>query len=62
MRMVRRIGLYIGLVVVAVVVSVAAALGAIALGIPSDTARWIGLGAFLVCVGVIVYFMEFQRS
>jgi hypothetical protein len=62
MRMVRRIGLYIGLIVVAAVVSVAAALGAQALGVPNDTARWVGFGVLVVCLGVIVYFMEFARS
>jgi hypothetical protein len=44
-----------------VVVGVAAALRALALGAARDIAPWIGLGAFIVCAGVIVSFMEFQR-
>jgi hypothetical protein len=62
MRMVRRIGLYIGLVLLAAFVSAAVAFAAVRMGASSAIAPWIGLGAFIVCAGVIVYFMEFQRS
>jgi hypothetical protein len=31
------------------------------MGVPSTLAPWVGLGAFLVYAGVIVYFMEFRR-
>jgi hypothetical protein len=61
MRMVRRLALYVGLVVVALLLAVAAALVAVALGVATDAAQWVGLGGLLVCFGVIVYFMEFRR-
>jgi uncharacterized membrane protein HdeD (DUF308 family) len=61
MRMVRRLALYVGLVVVAAILAIAAGLVAVALGIASDAARWVGLGVLVVCLGVIVYFMEFRR-
>jgi hypothetical protein len=60
--MVRRIGLYIGLVLLAALVSAGVAYAASRMGAPSYIAPWIGLGAFIVCAGIIVYFMEFQRS
>jgi hypothetical protein len=60
--MVRRIALYVGLVLLALVVSAGVAYAAVRMGAPSAIAPWIGLGAFIVCAGVIVYFMEFQRS
>ena len=62
MRMVRRIGLYVGLVLLAVLLSAGVAYAAGRMGVPSTVAPWIGLGAFMVCAGLIVYFMEFQRS
>jgi hypothetical protein len=62
MRMVRRIGLYIGLVLLAALLSAGVAYAAVGMGVSSTTAPWIGLGAFIACAGVIVYFMEFQRS
>ena len=62
MRMVRRIVLYIGLVLLAALVSAGVAYAAVRLGVPSTIAPWIGLAAYIVCAGVIVYFMEFQRS
>jgi hypothetical protein len=62
MRMVRRIALYVGLVLLAVLVSAGVAYASLRMGVSSAIAPWIGLGAFLVCAGVIVYFMEFQRS
>lgn len=62
MRMVRRIALYIGLVLLGVLLSAGVAYAAMRLGISSALAPWIGLGAFIVCAGIIVYFMEFQRS
>jgi hypothetical protein len=61
MRMVRRLALYVGLVVVAAILAIAAGLVAVALGIAADAARWVGLGVLVVCLVVIVYFMEFQR-
>jgi hypothetical protein len=61
MRMVRRLALYVGLVVVAFVLAVATALVATALGVASDAAQWVGFGALVVCALVIVYFMEFRR-
>jgi hypothetical protein len=61
MRMVRRLALYVGLVVVAFILAVAAALVAVALGVATDAARWVGLGVLVVCLVVIVYFMEFRR-
>jgi hypothetical protein len=61
MRMVRRLALYVGLVVVAFILAVAASLVALALGVPNDTAQWVGFGFLLVCAAVIVYFMEFRR-
>jgi hypothetical protein len=54
MRMVRRLALYVGLVVVAFIL-------AVALGVPNDIAQWVGFGVLLVCAAVIVYFMEFRR-
>jgi hypothetical protein len=62
MRMVRRIALYVGLVLLAALLSAGVAYAALRMGVSSALAPWIGLGAFLVCAGVIVYFMEFQRS
>jgi hypothetical protein len=62
MRMVRRIGLYVGLVLLAALVSAGVTYAVVRLGISSAIAPWIGLGAFIVCAGVIVYFMELQRS
>jgi hypothetical protein len=62
MRMVRRIALYIALVLLAAVVSVGVAYVAFRLGVPSTIAQWIGLGTLILCLIVIVYFMEFQRS
>jgi hypothetical protein len=61
MRMVRRLALYAGFVVVAFILAVAAALVAHALGLLTDVARWVGFGVLLVCAAVIVYFMEFRR-
>jgi hypothetical protein len=61
MRMVRRLALYVGLVVVAFILAVVAALVALARGVPNDTAQWVGFGVLLVCAAVIVYFMEFRR-
>jgi uncharacterized membrane protein len=62
MRMVRRIALYVGLVLLAALVSAGVAYAAARVGVSSAAAPWIGLGAFIVCTGIIVYFMEFQRS
>jgi hypothetical protein len=62
MRMVRRIALYIVLVLLAGFVSVVVAYGAYSVGVSTTTAQWIGLGALIVCLLVITYFMEFQRS
>jgi hypothetical protein len=62
MRMVRRITLYIGLVLLALLLSAGVAYAAVRMGVSSAVAPWIGLAAFIVCAGVIVYFMEFQRS
>ena len=62
MRMVRRIALYIGLVLLAALLSAGVAFTAARMGVSSALAPWIGLGAFIMCAGVIVYFMEFQRS
>ena len=62
MRMVRRIALYIGLVLLAALVSAGVAYAASRMGVSGALAPWIGLAAFIVCAGVIVYFMEFQRS
>ena len=62
MRMVRRIALYIGLVLLAALVSVGVAYGSFRMGVTSTVAPWVGLVAFIVCAGVILYFMEFQRS
>jgi hypothetical protein len=59
--MVRRIALYVGLVLLAVLVSVAVALAAFAFGIPANVAQWVGFGALIVCAATIVYFMEFRR-
>jgi len=61
-RMVRRIALYIGLVLLAALLSAGVAYAAVRMGASSTMAPWIGLAAFIVCAGVIVYFMEFQRS
>jgi hypothetical protein len=61
MRMVRRIALYVGLVLLALLVSVAVALAAFAFGVPTTAAQWVGFGVLLVCAAVIVYFMEFRR-
>jgi hypothetical protein len=61
MRMVRRIALYAGLVLLALLVSVAVALAAFAFGVPANAAQWVGFGVLLVCAAVIVYFMEFRR-
>jgi hypothetical protein len=61
MRMVRRLALYASLVLVAFILAVAAALVALALGVPNTTAQWVGFGVLLVCAVVIVYFMEFRR-
>jgi hypothetical protein len=62
MRMVRRIALYVGLVLLAALVSAGVASAAVRVGVSSAVALWIGLGVFIVCAGVTVYFMEFQRS
>ena len=62
MRMVRRIVLYTGLVLLDGLVSAGVAYAAVRMGVPSTVVPWIGLAAFIVCAGVIVYFMEFQRS
>jgi hypothetical protein len=62
MRMVRRIALYIGLALLAALLSAGVAYAAVRMGVSSTVAPWIGLAAFIVCAGVIVYFMEFQRS
>jgi len=62
MRMVRRIALYIGLVLLAALLSAGIAYAAAGLGVSSAIAPWIGLGAFIMCAGAPVYFMEFQRS
>jgi len=62
MRMVRRIALYIGLVLLAALLSVGVAYGSSRMGVASTVAPWVGLVAFIVCAGVILYFMEFQRS
>jgi hypothetical protein len=62
MRMVRRIALYIVLVLLAGFVSVVVAYGAFSAGIASTSAQWIGLGVLVVCLLVITYFMEFRRS
>jgi hypothetical protein len=62
MRMVRRIALYIVLVLLAGFVSVVVAYGTFSVGAASTTAQWIGLGALIVCLLVITYFMEFRRS
>jgi hypothetical protein len=48
MRMVRRLALYVGLVVVALILAVAAAFVVVALGVASDVAQWVGLGVLLV--------------
>jgi hypothetical protein len=61
MRMVRRLALYVGLVLIALLVSVAVALAAFAFGLPANVAQWVGLGVLLVCAAVIVYFMELRR-
>ena len=61
MRMVRRIALYVGLVLLALLVSGAAAVAAFSFGVPANVAQWIGFGVLLVCAAVIVYFMEFRR-
>jgi hypothetical protein len=62
MRMVRRIALYSDLVLLAALLAAGVAFVSLQFGVPSTMAPWIGLGAFIVCAGVIVYFMEFQRS
>jgi len=62
MRMVRRIALYIALALLAAVVSIGVAYAAFRLGVPSTPSQWIGLGTLILCLIVIVYFMEFQRS
>jgi hypothetical protein len=62
MRMVRRIALYIVLVLLAGLVSLVVAYGAYRVGVAATTAQWIGLGALIACLVVITYFMEFQRS
>jgi hypothetical protein len=62
MRMVRRIALYIGLVLLAGLLSAGVAFATVRMGFSSTVAPWIGLAASIVCAGVIVYFMEFQRS
>ena len=62
MRMVRRIALYVGLVLLAALLSAGVAYAAARLGVSSALAPWIGLSAFIVCTGLIVNFMEFQRS
>ena len=62
MRMVRRIALYILLVLLAGFVSLLVAYGAYSAGVAATTAQWIGLGALILCLLVITYFMEFQRS
>jgi hypothetical protein len=49
--MVRRLALYIGLVV-------AAALVAHALSLYTDVAQWVGFGVLLVCAAVIISSME----
>jgi len=61
-RMVRRIALYIVLVLLAGLVSLLVAYGVYSVGVAATTAQWIGLGAMIVCLLVITYFMEFQRS
>jgi membrane protein implicated in regulation of membrane protease activity len=62
MRMVRRITLYIVLVLLAGFVSVVVAYGAFSVGAASTLAQWIGLGVLIVCLLAITYFMEFRRS
>jgi hypothetical protein len=62
MRMVRRIALYILLVLLAGLVSLLVAYGAHSAGVAATTAQWIGLGALILCLLMITYFMEFQRS
>ena len=49
MRMVRRIALYIGLVLLAALVSAGVAYASFRMGVSSTMASWIGLGAFIVC-------------
>lgn len=61
MRMVRRLALYVGLVVVAFILAVAAALVAHALGVLTGFAQWMGFSVLPVCAALIVYFMEFRR-
>jgi hypothetical protein len=61
MRMVRRLALYIGLVVIAAILAIGAGFGAATLCVAPDAARWIGLGTLVLCLIVIVYFMEFRR-
>jgi hypothetical protein len=61
MRMVCRLALYVGLVVVAAILAIAAGLVAVTLGIATDAARWVGLAVLVVCLVMIVYFMEFRR-
>jgi hypothetical protein len=61
MRMVRRIALYMGLVLLALLVSVAVGVAAFAFGVAANVAQWVGFGALIVCFIVIVYFMEFRR-
>ena len=51
MRMVRRIALYVGLVLLAALLSAGVAYAATRMGVSSTLAPWIGLGAFIVCGG-----------
>jgi hypothetical protein len=48
MRMVRRIVLYVGLVLLAVLLSAGLAYAAVGMGVSRAAAPWIGLGAFIV--------------
>jgi hypothetical protein len=58
MRMMVRLALSVGLVIVAFILVVAAALVAHALGVHTDVAQWVGFGVLLVCAAVIVSSME----
>jgi hypothetical protein len=58
--MVRRLALYVGLVVVAFILVVATALVAHPLGVLTDVAQWVGFAVLLVCAAVIVSSMEYH--
>ena len=58
MRMMVRLALSVGLVIVAFILVVAAALVAHALGVLTDVAQWVGFGVLLVCAAVIISSME----